>query len=88
MPDLSNRFSLDQLGKAITAKRTGMTLSLMDVSGALGISKPTLLKIEKGDSRVHLDNVLKVMEYLGLSFRIVSDDSLGSVDEGDHDAWY
>ena len=49
MPDLTTSFSPEQLAKAITAKRTGMKLSLMDVSNALVLSKPTLIKIEKGD---------------------------------------
>ena len=74
MPDLTKSFSPEQLAKAITAKRTGMKLKLVDVSEALSLSKPTLIKIEKGDTSVKLVNILKVMEYLGLSFSIVSDD--------------
>ena len=74
MPDLSKRFSPEQLAKAITAKRTGLKLSLVDVSDALALSKPTLIKIEKGDTSVKLVNLLKVMEYLGLSFNIIADE--------------
>ncbi|MFT6920733.1 MAG: transcriptional regulator with XRE-family HTH domain [Cognaticolwellia sp.] len=74
MPDLTKSFSPEQLAKAITAKRTGMKLSLVDVSEALLLSKPTLIKIEKGDTKVKLANILKVMEYLGLSFSIISDE--------------
>jgi len=74
MPDLTNKFSSEQLAKAITAKRTGMKLSLLDVSEALSLSKPTLIKIEKGDSNVKFASLLKVMEYLGLSFNIISDE--------------
>ena len=73
MPDLTKRFSTQQLAQAITAKRTSMKLTLIDVSNALAISKPTLIKIEKGDTSVKLNNLLKVMEYLGLSFSLVSD---------------
>ncbi|MBH0056652.1 helix-turn-helix transcriptional regulator [Pseudoalteromonas sp. SWXJZ94C] len=75
MPDLSKPFSSVRLAKAITSKRTGMKLTLVDVSQALNISKPTLIKIEKGDVNVQFFNVLKVMEYLGLSFSLVSDDA-------------
>ncbi len=74
MPDLSKSFSMAQLAQAITAKRTGMKLKLVDLSEALSISKPTLIKIEKGDTTVKLANILKVMEYLGLSFSIISDE--------------
>jgi len=73
MPDLKTSFSCEQLANAITAKRTGMKLTLVDVSKALSISKPTLIKIEKGDTSVKLFNILKVMEYLGLSLSIISD---------------
>jgi len=48
MPDLTKSFSPEQLAEAITAKRTGMKLTLVDVSEALSLSKPTLIKIEKG----------------------------------------
>jgi len=75
MPDLSRIFSPIQLAQAITAKRTGLKLSLVDVSQALSLSKPTLIKIEKGDSNVKFSNILKVMEFLGLSFTIISDES-------------
>jgi len=74
MPDLAQSFSPELLAEAITAKRTGMKLKLIDVSQALSISKPTLVKIEKGDTNVKLANLLKVMEYLGLSFNIISDE--------------
>jgi len=72
---ISKPFSSVRLAKAITSKRTGMKLTLVDVSQALNISKPTLIKIEKGDVNVQFFNVLKVMEYLGLSFSLVSDDA-------------
>ncbi|WP_152537603.1 helix-turn-helix domain-containing protein [Catenovulum agarivorans] len=48
------------------AKRTGMKLSLVDVSTRLSISKPTLIKIEKGYVNVKLVTVLRVMEFLSL----------------------
>jgi transcriptional regulator with XRE-family HTH domain len=74
MPDLNKRFSSKQLAQAIMAKRTAMKLSLVDVSKALSISKPTLIKIEKGDINVSFANILKVLEFLGLSLTIISDD--------------
>lgn len=85
MPSLSERFAPIQLAAAITAKRTGMKLSLLDVSEALAISKPTLVKIEKGDTSVKFANILKVMEYLGLSFSLLSDDQTTT---GVNDVWY
>ncbi|XOV79773.1 MAG: helix-turn-helix domain-containing protein [Aestuariibacter sp.] len=88
MPNLNERFSSAQLAAAITAKRTGMKLSLMDVSLALTISKPTLVKIEKGDTNVKLKTLLTVMEYLGLSFHILSDDNSLRAEKELNDDWY
>ena len=90
MPDLSKPFSSVRLAKAVTSKRTGMKLTLVDVSQALNISKPTLIKIEKGDVNVQFFNVLKVMEYLGLSFSLVSDDAShhNNKDEVSDEQWY
>lgn len=88
MPNLNERFSSAQLAAAITAKRTGMKLSLVDVSSALSISKPTLVKIEKGDPNVKLKTLLTVMEYLGLSFHILSDDTSLQADKELSDDWY
>ncbi|WP_246072326.1 helix-turn-helix domain-containing protein [Catenovulum sediminis] len=88
MPNLSERFTSTQLAEAITAKRTGMKLSLVDVSEALSISKPTLVKIEKGDTNVQLANLLKVMEYLGLSFSLLSDDATSKEKTEVSDDWY
>ncbi|WP_077338980.1 helix-turn-helix domain-containing protein [Pseudocolwellia agarivorans] len=90
MPDLTKNFSPEQLADAITAKRTGMKLTLVDVSEALSLSKPTLIKIEKGDINVKLVNILKVMEYLGLSFSIISDELIknkSTIGVSDDD-WY
>ena len=90
MPDLSKSFSSEQLAEAIKAKRTGMKLTLVDVSEALSLSKPTLIKIEKGDINVKLANILKVMEYLGLSFSIISDESIqnSNTTGANDDDWY
>ncbi len=90
MPDLSKSFSSEQLAEAIKAKRTGMKLTLVDVSEALSLSKPTLIKIEKGDINVKLANILKVMEYLGLSFSIISDESIqnNNTTGANDDDWY
>lgn len=88
MPDLTDRFTPFQLAEAITAKRTGMRLSLVDVSKALDISKPTLVKIEKGDTNVKFANLLKVMEYLGLSFSLLSDNTSVKEETGINDDWY
>ncbi len=90
MPDLTKSFSTNQLAQAITAKRTGMKLKLVDLSEALSISKPTLIKIEKGDTSVKLVNILKVMEYLGLSFSIISDDLTANNNTSgvNDDEWY
>jgi len=67
-----------------------MKLTLVDVSQALNISKPTLIKIEKGDVNVQFFNVLKVMEYLGLSFSLVSDDEShhNNNEEVSDEQWY
>ncbi|EGN74620.1 Helix-turn-helix protein [Idiomarina sp. A28L] len=73
MPDLSTTFSPQQLASAIKAKRTGMMLRVVDVAAALELSRQTIIKIEKGDTTVNFSNLLRVMELLGLSFRIITD---------------
>lgn len=92
MPDLLTTFSSEQLAQAITAKRTGMKLRLVDVAQALSISKQTLVKIEKGDTKVNFINLLKVMEYLGLSFQITTDSFTSTQTDnmirGHDDDWY
>ncbi|NRA55487.1 MAG: helix-turn-helix domain-containing protein [Gammaproteobacteria bacterium] len=92
MPDLSTKFSPNLLALAITAKRTGMRLRIVDVAKALTISKQTIIKIEKGDPKVNFINVLRVMELLGLSFDITTDESqLKPADQqlGEHDdQWF
>jgi DNA-binding XRE family transcriptional regulator len=60
----------------------------MDVSNALVLSKPTLIKIEKGDPNVKFANVLKVMEYLGLSFSIISDQQTLNYNGVNDEQWY
>jgi transcriptional regulator with XRE-family HTH domain len=90
MPDLTKSFAPKQLAQVIRAKRTGMKLTLVDVSEVLIISKPTLIKIEKGDTSVRFVNILKVMEYLGLSFSLVSDDVIknSNTTGASDDDWY
>ena len=92
MPDLSARFSTVLLGEAITAKRTGMKLRIVDVAAALSLSKQTIVKIEKGDDKVNFNNILKVMEFLGLTFMIRSDSLQLNTEPGDsgdlNDEWF
>lgn len=75
MPDLSQIFTKELLGKAIKSKRTTLKISISELAVKLSLSKDTVSKIEKGEARVQFDNILKVMEFLGLSFQILSDDS-------------
>ena len=84
-----------QLGQAITAQRTGLKLRIVDVAEALSLSKQTLIKIEKGDAKVNFNNLLNVMEYLGLSFQIIADEGLAKtslstqpIDSESDDAWF
>jgi len=90
MPDLTRKFSLTQLGDALRAKRTGMGLKLVDLSTLLGISKPTLIKLEKGSPGFKFDNLLTVMEFLGLSFSIKTDsvNNLTNESGNDNEQWY
>jgi transcriptional regulator with XRE-family HTH domain len=78
------------LAEVITAKRTSMKLTLVDVANALSISKPTLVKIEKDDMTVKFVTLLTVMEYLGLSFGLISDDfdSTNKATEESDVQWY
>lgn len=89
MPDLTARFSTLLLADAIKAKRTRMQLRIIDVAEALSLSRQTIIKIEKGDAKVNFINVLRVMEFLGLSFRITTDiDCLNAPAEDSNNDWF
>lgn len=91
MPDLTQVFTPELLSQAITAKRTSLKLRIIDVAAALSLSKQTIIKLEKGDPGINFTNVLKVMDYLGLSFQIKTDNLTDSVSpsagESD-DSWF
>ena len=92
LPELNQVFSSELLAKAITAQRTAMKLRIVDVAKALSLSKQTIVKIEKGETKVHFANVLMVMEYLGLSFQITVDKHLPTqqnvTQDDSDDCWF
>lgn len=88
LPDLNSSFSPELLAQCITAKRTQLKLRIVDVADALSLSKQTVVKIEKGDPKVNFINILKVMEYLGISFQLITDDGSSVAGDENNDEWF
>jgi transcriptional regulator with XRE-family HTH domain len=70
MPNLNSLFSASVLGQAIKAKRTSRGWKQLELATRATLSKKTIIKIEKGDSSVTFSHILKVMDVVGLSFKI------------------
>ncbi|MCF6262945.1 MAG: helix-turn-helix transcriptional regulator [Xanthomonadales bacterium] len=75
-----NRKVLEQLGENIklACKRRGYTQVL--ISERIGLSRLTIRKIEKGDTKVSIGHYVAVLGVLGLAedfARVASDDELG-----------
>lgn len=88
MPNLHTSFSPQLLASAIKAKRTGMMLRIVDVAEALELSRQTIIKVEQGDTSVNFSNLLKIMGFLGLSWRITTDDDAFNNTGSQNNEWY
>lgn len=71
MPDLNSEFSMEMIGSAIRSKRTERGLRIDDLALKANLSRRTVMKIEKGDANVTFSNVMLLMDFLGLSLRLV-----------------
>lgn len=60
--------SHEDLGRIIRYARMQAGLTVEEAALAIGIAKATLLRVERGKGGVQFDNLLKIMEGLGLSF--------------------
>ncbi len=71
---------LDELGENMKLARLRRKLSSEQLAERAGISRSTLIKIEKGDEGVSIGNYLNVLKTLGLEkdfLSIAKDDQLG-----------
>jgi len=71
---------LEKVGENIKLARKRRDLTTIQVSERAGIDRSTLVRIEKGDSRVSLGAYFNVLRVLGLQddfLKIANDDELG-----------
>jgi transcriptional regulator with XRE-family HTH domain len=76
----ANRRLLQDLGQRMKDARLRRGFSAETVSARAGISRPTLSKIEAGDSSVTMGNYLQVLSVLGLAKDlsiVAKDDEVG-----------
>lgn len=59
-----------EIGKKIKNKRLQLNLRGEDVARAVGISRSTLIAIEKGDANYTIDTFLNLMNFLDMHFTI------------------
>jgi transcriptional regulator with XRE-family HTH domain len=71
--------ALDQVGRRLKRLRTERALTLTDVSGATGISKSTLSRLETGQRRPSLELLLPLAQTYGVPL----DDLVGAPQVGD-----
>lgn len=76
MPSLNTEFSMALLGKAIRSKRTSRGWGLEDAAARIGVTKKTVMKIERGDASVTFVHVERLMDVLGLSLRVVDTEEI------------
>lgn len=73
---------LETLGENIKFARLRRDLSSEQVSERAGISRSTLIKIERGDEGVAIGNYFRVLAILGLEkdlLEVAKDDELGRI---------
>jgi len=71
---------LEKVGENIKLARKRRDLTTIQVSERAGIDRSTLVRIEKGDSRVSLGGYFNVLRVLGLQedfLKIATDDEFG-----------
>lgn len=57
----------ESLGQLIRAERKRQKLKTDDLAGLVGISRPTLARLEAGKTTVNIDTIAKVSRALGVS---------------------
>ena len=70
-PDINQDVSLELIAKAIKAKRTQLGLDSKTAAMLCGVSIVTLSKVENASSGIRFDSVLKILQALGISLKII-----------------
>ncbi|PAW02217.1 helix-turn-helix domain-containing protein [Vibrio coralliilyticus] len=83
MPNLNALFSTSMLGNAIKSKRTTRGWKQDDLAEQASLTKKTIIKMEKGDASVTFAHLIKVMDILGLSFKVFDIAARDEVNEVD-----
>lgn len=63
--------SHQDLGRAIRYARMQAGLTVDDAAQAIGVAKATLLRAEQGKAGLQFDNLLKILEGLGLTLAVL-----------------
>lgn len=69
-----------ELGERIRLARLRRRIPMVELAARVGVSRPTLLRLERGDASVSLAVLVRVLSVLGLLDeldQIASDDDLG-----------
>ncbi|MES2352858.1 MAG: helix-turn-helix domain-containing protein [Pseudomonadota bacterium] len=70
-PERPRATSLESLGTFIRAQRTASGLKLRDAALLCGVSKDVLTRVENGAGPVGSDNLLQILDTLGLTLLVV-----------------
>ena len=73
MIDISTK---SHLGAQIAKRRKELNLEQSEVEDYIDVSISTLSKLENGRGNISLDNLLKVIEFLGLELKLKVKDTL------------
>jgi y4mF family transcriptional regulator len=71
----------NKFGATIKAERTRLTLSQHELAGRAGVSRSWLARLEAGHRRAEFEQILRLLEALGLSLVLRSDTSAQAEDE-------
>jgi transcriptional regulator with XRE-family HTH domain len=55
-----------RIGLEISKRRKALRLTQQNVADAVGISRPSIANIERGDQRVFFDQIIEIASYLGI----------------------
>jgi len=70
-PERPRAASLESLGAFVRAQRTASGLKLRDAALLCGVSKDVLTRVENGSGPVGSDNLLQILDTLGLTLLVV-----------------
>ena len=70
-PDLDKHVTLELVAETIKAKRTQLGLDIKTAAMLCGVSVVTFSKVEKASKGVRFESILKILDALGITLKIV-----------------